>query len=674
MELMVRRVRRIAVVAAIGLTVVFGAWVQGEARRGTEDAAAAETRMRDEIRYLASDDLEGRGVGLKGLDLAADFIRDQFEKSGLKTDIIEGTPFQPFEMKIGSKLGETNQLILRHPDKGEIVCELNSQFVPMSFGGSGKFAGEIAFCGYGIEDEKSGYNDFADIDLKGKIALIMRRNPQQGNPHGNFLGTSGGTSKHAALTTKVNHALNRGAVAVLFVDDPYSARDALKDLKSSLSTQREEIVESTREMLAIAETDADKLKTSRSELEAMLKREAETEQKVEAGEQDKLTDFGYGGHDPRSIPVLHLTRKLADELLETSLKTNLKGLEAKIDEDLKPQSQLLTGWTAEGHVTIIKNIAQVKNIIGVIEGETDETVVIGAHYDHVGRGGPNSLAPGSREIHNGADDNASGTVGLLELAHRFGLSGVKPKRRLVFIAFTGEEEGLIGSAHYVAHPIWPLEKTVAMINMDMIGRLHEEKLTIFGTGTSPIWDPMLDQLAEKYGFKLNKAPTGMGPSDQTSFYIKNIPVLHLFTGTHSDYHRPGDDWEKINVGGMVRVVDMIQEIVQQVLNADTRPEFVLVKAPAKEKPEGSRPYFGSIPEFGSDLPGYSISGAAPGSPAEKGGLKSGDRIIQIEESKIDSLEDFDLALRKFKPGQAIEVTVMRGKDEVKLKVTLETPR
>jgi len=669
------------IIVAIGFAVAllsgspFDAAVRGEeARRGTEESAVSEARMRDEVRYLASDELEGRGVGLKGLDLAAEFIREHFEKSGLKTDIVEGTPYQSFEMKTGSKLGETNRIVLRHPEKGELVLEMKSQFVPMSFGGSGKFSGDLVFCGYGIEDKSNNYNDFTDVDLKGKVAVIMRRNPQQGNPHGNFKGTFGGPSKHAALTTKVNHALNRGAVAVLFVDDPYSAREALDNQKESLATQRKEIVVATREMLAIPEGEAEKLKQARSNLEQMLKREAETEQKVAKGELDELTDFGYGGHDPRSIPVLQLTRGTVDELLKAALKTNLRTIEKKIDEDLKPQSEALTGWTADGEVTIEKQIAHVKNVIGVIEGETDETVVIGAHYDHVGRGGMNSLAPGSKEIHNGADDNASGTVGLLELAQRFGQSGIKPKRRMVFMAFTGEEEGLIGSAHYVAHPIWPLEKTVAMINMDMIGRLHEEKLTVFGTGTSPIWDPMLDDLGKKYGFTLNKAPAGTGPSDQTSFYLKNIPVLHLFTGTHSDYHRPSDDWEKINVVGMVRVVDMIEEIVQQVVGAEKAPEFVLVKAPAKKEPMGSRPYFGSIPEFGSDLPGYSISGAAPGSPAEKGGLKSGDRIVKLEDQKVDGLEDFDLALRNFKPGQTIEVTVVRGKEEVKLKVTLEAPR
>ena len=660
--------------AAMGM--VFGAVALavlpliGFAAEGTE---AIETRIRDEVRHLASDDLEGRGVGLQGLDRAAEFIREKFEEAGLKTDIIDGAPYQNFEMKIGSKLGDHNRLEFQGPD-GKIDCELGKQFTPVSFGGSGAFSGELVFCGYGIEDKKSNYDDFEGIDLKGKVALILRRNPQQGNPHGNFKGTLGGLSKHAELTTKVSHALNRGATAVIFVDDPYTARDALKKLKSSLTTQREQIVTATREMLAIPVEETEKLAAARKDLEKMLKREAETVAKVEAGEQDPLIEFGYGGHDPRSIPVVHITRKLCDQILEKSAKTNLREIENKIDEELKPQSRELEGWKVDGEVTVVKQVAKVKNVIGVLEGETEETIIIGAHYDHVGRGGMNSLAPGSKEIHNGADDNASGTVGLLELARRFGQSGVKPKRRLVFMAFTGEEEGLIGSAHYVAHPIWPLDQTVAMLNMDMIGRLNEDKLTIFGTGTAAFWQPLLDDLAKKYGFTLNKIAVGMGPSDQTSFYMKNIPVLHLFTGTHSDYHRPSDDWEKINVGGMRRVVDMLQEIVQSVIDAPQRPEFILVKAPAKEKAEGARPYFGSLPEFGSELPGYSISGAAPGSPAEKGGLKGGDRIVKLADQKIDSLEDFDRVLRSFTADQTIDVTVMRGEAEVKLKVTLEAPR
>jgi hypothetical protein len=289
-------------------------------------------------------------------------------------------------------------------------------------------------------------------------------------------------------------------------------------------------------------------------------------------------------------------------------------------------------------------------------------------------GGDGSLAPGSHEVHNGADDNASGTAALIEVARHLAARAEKPPRRIVFLAFTGEERGLLGSAEYVKEPIFPLESTIAMINMDMVGRLENDKLTVFGTGTSPVWNDWLDRFAADEHLELAKKPEGFGPSDHASFYPHKIPVLHLFTGTHSDYHRPGDDWEKLNYEGMVRIVDLVEDLVDAVAAAPERPEYIEVQGRASIDREGARPYFGSIPDFGSDAPGYAIQGVAPGSPADMGGLQSGDVIIKVGGNQIGGLDDFDLALRKFSAGQEVEVVVLRGSDEVTLKVTLALPR
>ncbi|HLJ11582.1 MAG TPA: M20/M25/M40 family metallo-hydrolase, partial [Planctomycetaceae bacterium] len=305
----------------------------------------------------------------------------------------------------------------------------------------------------------------------------------------------------------------------------------------------------------------------------------------------------------------------------------------------------------------------------------DETIVVGAHYDHVGRGGPGSFVPDSNEIHNGADDNASGTVSLIELARRLAARQEKLPRRIVFIAFTGEEMGLFGSARYTKEPVFPLDKTIAMLNMDMVGRLRDDKLTVFGTGTSPIWEGLLKQLGKESHFELALKPEGMGPSDHESFFLKKIPVLHFFTGTHNDYHRPSDDWEKINIPGTERVVDLIEKLIVELANRPDRPEYVAVKGSAElAERAGNRPYFGSVPDFGAEKPGYALAGVAPGSPAEKGGLKGGDRIIQVGPHKIENLSDFDLALRRFSPGESVEVTVMRGDERLTLKVMLDKPR
>jgi hypothetical protein len=244
----------------------------------------------------------------------------------------------------------------------------------------------------------------------------------------------------------------------------------------------------------------------------------------------------------------------------------------------------------------------------------------------------------------------------------------------VFIAFTAEERGLIGSAHYVSHPVVPLEKTIAMINLDMVGRLSDDKLTVFGTGTAKRWDELLGALAEQHGFELTSRPDGFGPSDQSSFYARKIPVLHFFTGNHSDYHRPSDDSDKVNVAGMRRVVDLIEQVVVDVAEEETRPQYVAVERPNPQRRAGSRPYFGSIPDFGRNEEGYAIQGVGPGSPAEEGGLKGGDVIIKLGDRNVGGLEDFDAALRVYKPGETVGVVVRRDGKAVTLKVTLGKPR
>ncbi len=655
-------------VAASGLLPVYSA----------ETAADSEAFLLQDIKYLASDELEGRGVGTKGIGLAADYIRDQFAKAGLNVAAVKGGPFQTFEMTTGASLGTPNTLVIDGPQGQKLELKVGTDFAPQSFGGSGKLNGELVFCGYGIEAPMKNYDDFAGVDIKDKIVIMMRRVPQQDNPHSVFANPHGGVSSDGELRTKISNAFGKGAAAILFVNDPYSGREDLEKNRKQAGKVAEAVAAAAEEFEAVDVKDADKLAAARKKLSAEVAKYKTAKAELAKGETDTLMKFGYGGDDSiRSIPLAHITRAVCDQILKPALNTSLKDIETAIDKDLKPRSAVLAGWKGSGEITIERKQAEVKNVIGVLEGEgplAQETVVIGAHYDHVGRGGKGSLAPGSNEIHNGADDNASGTVSLIDLARR--LAGRKEKlpRRVVFIAFTGEELGLIGSARYVKEPIFPLDKTVAMLNMDMVGRLANEKLTIFGTGTSPVWTEMVEKLGKELGFQVSLKPEGFGPSDHSSFYSKQIPVLHFFTGNHNDYHRPTDDWEKINVPGMRRVVDMIEKIAVDVAITAERPKYVAVKGTSSIMRDGNRPYFGSIPDFGSDLPGYSLSGVVPGSPADKGGLKSGDRIIQLGMSKIDNLDDFDLALRRFAGGDSVEVTVMRGQEKVVTKVVLDKPR
>lgn len=649
-------------------------------------------RLLDDIKFLASDDLEGRGVGTQGINVAAEFIKTQFAKSGLAVDHVDGDAFQKFDITTGSKLVEPKSLQLIGPDGKTIELTIGNDAEVCSFGGSGNFEGDVVFCGYGIDatddphaepsaGEKSDslkYNDFAGIDVEGKVVIVMRRNPRQADPK-SPLGAEHGVSRFADLKTKMNTLAAYKAAAVLFVNDPYSVKKSADGRRDNLAKVNERVTVAAEEFLATEPADADKSKAARNKLAEVVNQAKSLKQSAETANDDALMKFGYAGNgDTRFPPTFHIQIKTCNEML-AAVHTDLTKLEAEINSDMKPHSVAVSGWKAKGAATVEKVRSEVFNVIGVIDGDgpnADETIVVGAHYDHVGRGGANSLAPGSTEIHNGADDNASGATTLIELARRFGelAKTKKPGRRLVFIAFTGEELGLLGSARYVKYPVFPLDKTVAMLNMDMVGRLKEDKLIVYGTKTSSNWETELNQFNSTTQFKLVFKPEGFGPSDHSSFYAKKIPVLHFFTGEHSDYHRPSDDWDKINIDGMRRVADLMEQVIIATAEESTRPDYLEVKGVGGPTRGGSRPFVGTIPEFGNEEPGYAISGVSPGGPAEKAGLLGGDRIIQLGPHKVRNLDDYDGALRKFSAGDEVDFIVVRDKKEITLKVTMAPPR
>ncbi|MBM84090.1 MAG: aminopeptidase [Planctomycetaceae bacterium] len=658
----------VAFLAVVSLSVSL------QARAG--DAIDSVARLTEHMKYLASDDLEGRGVGTEGLNKAADFIRKEFESAGLDVTKVDGGAFQKFNMTTGSKLLEPNSLTFVGPEGKKIELKMTKDFNVCSFGGSGKFEQEIVFLGYGIDSKP--YNDFKDVDVKDKVVIIMRRTPQQGNPHGPFPSVHGRMSRHAALTTKVSNAFRKGAAAIIFVSDPHSSREKVAETESFIAKTEKQVVDAAIALEKTPADNAEKLATARKQLSDAVKR-VERARASKGDSKDPLMNFGYAGNGrPNAVPTFHITQEVCDQLLKATRDKTLAQLEADIDKDLKPQNGVLKGWKAVGETSLETVQTEVKNVIGVLEGEgplADQTIVIGAHYDHVGMGGSFSLARGVTAVHNGADDNASGTVSLIELAHRFGSAEKKPSRRMVFIAFTAEESGLIGSAHYVNKaPLYPLDNTIAMFNMDMVGRLKDEKLTVFGVGTAPRWKEQIEEAGTRHGFNVTLKPDGFGPSDQSSFYSKKIPVLHFFTGTHSDYHRPGDDWQKINVEGMNRISTMIEGVIVATDRNEDRPKYLEVKRKTTAGRSGNRPYFGSIPDFGTNAKGYAIQGVAGGSPAEVAGMKGGDVIVLLGGQKIGGLDDFDLALRKFKPGDEVEVVVLRKGKQVKLKVHLGKPR
>jgi hypothetical protein len=507
------------------------------------------------------------------------------------------------------------------PDGAEqvIPLELGRDYTPLAAGGSGEFDLPLAFLGYGITAPQEEYDDYAGVDAKGDAVVLMRHEPQQDNPHSVFDGNQ--NSRHAALSRKIANASEHEVGGVIFIND------------------------------AVA---------------------------VERHQEDALMAFDRAGDgsEARRMPILQVRRSVLEPVVSSVLGRPMADLEAAIDEKLAPQSAELAGWRIRGTTAIERQISTAQNVLAVLPGEgplAEEVVVLGAHYDHLGMGGTNSAAPGVEAIHHGADDNASGTAALVEVARQLAARGPFP-RTVLFAAFSGEERGLLGSAHYTANPAMPLEKTVAMINLDMVGRLTDDKLIVHGTGTGTTMEPVVDRLLEGRGFTVTKEPGGFGPSDHASFYAKKIPVLHLFTGSHEDYHRPTDTAEKINYEGMTRIVDFVADIVAELAATETPPEYVQVASTQFAGGGGDRPYFGSIPDFATSEEGYAISGVAKDSPAATGGLQGGDVIIRLGESAVKGLEDFDNALRKYRGGDTVTVVVRRGGMDVSLEVTLAAPR
>jgi hypothetical protein len=323
-----------------------------------------------------------------------------------------------------------------------------------------------------------------------------------------------------------------------------------------------------------------------------------------------------------------------------------------------------------------------KNVIGILPGRDpvlrNQTVVLGAHYDHLGLGGFGSLDPDSTgRVHNGADDNASGIAGLIQVAAR--LAASRPARTVVFIAFSGEELGLLGSAHYVKEPIYPLAATLAMINLDMVGRLRNGRLIVYGARTAKEFPALLDSLNWYAGFDLKAQGDGYGPSDQSSFYAAKRPVLHLFTDLHEDYHRTTDDWQKVNLDGLKRVADFTLGLVTALANRAGPLTFLDLPAPLPTQASaptvsgaGYGAYLGTVPDMTGAPGGVRLVGVRAGSPAEKAGLRGDDIITRIGAAETPDLQAMTDALRSHRPGDTVDIVIRRGATVTTLRATLGT--
>lgn len=590
------------------------------------------------VSYLASDELEGRGVGTKGLDLAADYIAKRFAALGLRKLPGQNAYFQRFDFTTSITIGDETALALNGQSR-----ELRKQFTPIGFSAEAGFDAPIVFVGYGVsQPDDSKYDDYAGVDVKGKVALAMRYEPRDEKGKSRFSGEEQWSSA-ASITSKAAEAEKRGAVALILVSPP-------NDLGGVIGPAT---APSTQSVDASAEKDT-----------------------------DRLMDFGRSMGGRAMIPIIHIKRDQADALLAAANSPrSLAQLQAQIDATNESASFELPNSKATGKVVLEKHVAEVKNVMAMLPGHgphADEYIVVGAHYDHLGRGMLGSMVPGSREIHHGADDNASGTGAVIELAGNLVRAG-RLDRSIIFITFTAEEEGLIGSQHFVEHPPVPLSKIVGMLNMDMVGRVNDELLYVGGSGTAPAFDAMVKAgddasplVIRGVGPMVGKG--GMGPSDHQSFALKKIPVLFFFSGIHPDYHRPTDTADKINYEGLAESVALAQYFVNAMAKMPQQ-EYVAKFDKDSTRMHGG-PSLGVIPDYASaeSTAGVRLNGTRPESPADKAGLKAGDVIIELGATKVGSIYDLTDALGKLHPGQRVKVVVKRGDDQVELEAVMGAPR
>jgi hypothetical protein len=602
-------------------------------------------RLHKTIEYLASDMLEGRRTGTAAANDAAHYIAGEFDLMGLRPGMQlaraartrgenRARYLQSFPYISGVSLGNNNSLRLSSPGLESVNYLVNDRWMPLGFSSNASLnSASFVFAGFGISSAELKYDDYAVSNVRGKIAIVFDGTPDGDNPHGQF-GQAG------QLRFKAAAARAAGALALFII----SAETNLKE--------------------------------------------------------ERLAQLSYDNAGEAGIPVIVILPGTAASILRTE-NVNLNEYQAVADARRSdPNSSNLrlpaNGVSLSLNVDVVRRETPSFNVVGILPGSDpnlkNETIVIGAHYDHLGLGGEGSLAPRAGEIHHGADDNASGVAGLLELARMFS-TGPKPRRTIVFIAFSGEEEGLIGSNYYVNHPIVPLANTVAMINLDMIGRLKDKNLIIGGVGTAQEWrdkiaaandfpeDKRADggndgtfRLAVPKAFSLTLNEDGLGPSDHSSFYLKQIPVLFFWTGTHNDYHKPSDTAEKINYEGEARITSFVAKIIRDIDKSEKRPTYTTAKVSSTGRSSGFRVYLGTIPNYAETNDGLLLDGVRDDSPAAKAGLKAGDKIVKIAGRDVKNVYDYTYALGEMKAGQEYEIEVMRGSERVKLKITPEVKK
>ena len=581
--------------------------------------------LKKHVAYLASDELEGRRTGSKGIRKAADYIRQHLTKVGLQPIGSEQDSFNhTFEFTGGVELLKPeNKMILRGHTGEDQIFELDKDFRPLAFSANGGVEGEVVFTGYGLTKPGElgvGYNSYGGLDVKDKIVMVLRYVPEDIS-----IDRRQELNRYAGLRYKALIARNNGAKALLVVTGPNSPNP---------------------------------------------------------GSLAKLSfDSSMAG---AGIPVISISGKVGNSLVQFYGKS-LKQLQSSLD---KENPHAVHGLSLPGIVlsikTSLKRIRQKdNNLVAVLPPNSQaptnistEYVMLGAHYDHLGRGETGGFGVKGEEgmVHNGADDNASGVAALLEMAfslakHREARPE-KFQRGVIFSFWSGEELGLIGSARYAAKPTVNLSNVIAYLNFDMVGRLRDNKLTLQGVGSSSAWKKLIERRNVLAGFDLTLQQDPYLPTDTTSFYPKGIPVLAWFSGSHKEYHRPSDDTATLNFEGLERITKFAGNMVRDLARGGDRPDYLKVeKSNQGGDRDAIRVYLGTIPDYASeDVKGVLLTGVRGGGPADKAGLKGGDVIVHFAGRDITNIYDYTYALDAVKVGEPVGIEVLRKGKRMKLSI------
>lgn len=610
--------------AVCGGLVSWSAAVSAQTVSFPDSAEAIEARLTQDVTYLSSDELEGRGIRTRGLDLAAEFIAAEFAHAGANTTAYDGKPFHEFRLYSANPTGSVQSLSLRRGDQTPEALVYGEDYTSLMVSPAARIDAPVVFVGYGITDEKKGYDDYAGVNVQGKVVLVLRNEPQGERADRVFNGSE--LTDHAYLLRKIANAHQHGAIAMVLCTDARGLKVGEDGVTNS--------------------AHADPLLTV------------------------ELTS----GLGTETLPVVHCRRAMVERWVESATGQRLRDLETTIEERVVPQSQPLPGVVLNAKVSLTRPGKTLRNVVATVDGVgplAKEALVIGAHYDHLGRGGWGSLAVGATdEIHNGADDNASGTAVMIEAARLLGAQPKTPRRRIIFIAFSGEELGLYGSKRYVEDPLVPLDQTVAMINLDMVGRLRNNQLTAYGTGTATEWPTWLEAAAGPRQLAIISRPSGFGPSDHASFHEHNVPVLHFFTGFHREYHRPGDDADKLNIPGMRQITQLVVDLATRIATTLERPRPTTAEQSLRLSLADS--FEGVLQEEIIDRPlrlgialetidsGLRIEQLDRSGLAALSGLRIGDVLKAWNQQPLRSMREIKDALARTKAGTTAVLNFERG--------------